>query len=1220
MSHQRQDSGSPARSSIEVKGNSDSEDYESDAQRDEAMDSSMAEESRIEVRSTLAYDEDKGKPRPGDEDDVSGSPGDGGAAGARFRGVSRGPLGAVGVVDNRQILAAQAREVEDLIRSIEADDGQASMADDYTEWAGLNADLEKLIKDKQVLHEYVRKTTERVEIRQKEIQEWTSKLSTMADVESDKLVSNRDRLPPNLGPALMRLVTLYFQDDDSIDKMPDRYKELLGKDLNLLAQKALPPAPSQDVTVLRKELASARGDAEAARDAITERDSTIRELEAEKVRRDSVNASLQTTIKNLESRYNEAWVREDKRYNAMELEAKRYRSQYKESHEAQDRLTAMLVQEEEEKKRLQKRLDDARRLFKQKEEVIKQLNEDIKVFTAVEEGAKPALDVLKDSINLLREQKKAADEMHEKLVADMQDTAQSQQDRQQRKITQLEDDVTKLQRENARTRQLERERQSLQEQVKDLTGRNQTLSADVEARVRREGAMCEEKRALEEKNSELGVTIEKMQARLDELNTRNGKLQANEGLLSSRVEQLRQTIREKDSKRDDAVRDLRDNLDVWESKCEELRAENNVLKQDAQTAERAINNAQLQLNSHTQVTADLARHKKKVESLEKENEGVRKRLESSEEEKRRFETSLDASLSETETLRAESQQAQVKIDKLTDERTKDREKIRGLEDKVQNAELELTNQRTTVSGLDQQVKSKDGQVTKLLADVTRFGSNEEEYKKSLALEQGKVKNLEAQVSSAESSIETERLRTAQLTKDKQELSAASVAQRTEADEAYGALERSLEEEKTRIEQLRQANEDLTRSVSEQRREADEAQRELLVSVDKEKDKVRQLQGTVAELKDSVKSLQDEKVKAARDFGALEASLERETSELARLQVDADHTSFALDKLKETHEVQLKLAESQLKTHLDAREQLINQVRRHEAEAKRTETEMASLTSRLSEAGDLLVGAHNQARESVQGLQGFLSRLCLAPPTEPEIFSGLARQLQTPGTLETQEPARPAGWVILEAWGEGIGEEAIQLPEGLEMLVLELFRTAVVGDVGTRKCHRVLQQTIHAVSAGTVIHAGIFGEVAKVLFEAITARPDDGFEAGLILWQLLDLIQQRWDPAGLGTIRDGIAGSLKAHEYGRVFEVVAGRGQFHQCDECHFFSDTFAVLARAGQWRAALINTKDQSVRFFSKARWTHGLRGCTVKPVGDHSGVFLPSNSVQDMIWAHKMF
>lgn len=773
MSPQRQDSGSSGRSSIEVRGSFDSEEYVSDTQQDEAVDESMAEESRIGVRSTPAYDEDKGDPRTGDEDDVSSSPGDGGAAGARFRGVSQGPLGAVGIVDNKQILAAQAREAEDLIRSIEADDGQASMADDYTEWAGLNADLEKLIKDKQVLHEYVRKTTERVEIRQNEIQEWTSKLSTMADVESDKLVSNRDRLPPSLGPALMRLVTLYLQDDDSIDKMPDRYKELLGKDVNLLAQKALPPAPSQDVTVLRKELESARGDAEAARDAMAERDRTIRELEAEKVRQDSVRAKLKTTISNLESRYNESWVREDKRYNAMELEAKRYRSQYKVSSEAQKRLTEMLVQEEEEKKRLQKGADDARRLVKQREMVIKQLNEDIKVFTAVEEGAKPALDVLKDSINLLREQKKAADGMHEKLVTDMQAAAQSQQDRLQRKITQLEGDVTKLARENARTRQLERERQSLQEQVKDLTGRNQTLSADVEARAHREGAACEEKRALEEKNSELGVTIEKMQARLDELNTRHGKLQANEGLLSSRVEQLRQTIRENDSKRDDAVRDLRDNLDSCESKCEELKAENNVLKQDAQTAERAINNAQLQLKSHTQVTADLARHKKKVESLEKENEGVRKRLESSEEEKRRMETRLDESLSEAVTLRAECQRGQANIDKLTDDRTRDREKIRGLEDRVRNTDLELANQKTTVSSLDREVKSKDDQVTKLLADVTRFGANEDEYKKSLALEQGKVKNLEAQVSSAESSLDTERLRTAQLTKDKAELSAAT---------------------------------------------------------------------------------------------------------------------------------------------------------------------------------------------------------------------------------------------------------------------------------------------------------------------------------------------------------------------------------------------------------------------------------------------------------------
>jgi hypothetical protein len=225
----------------------------------------------------------------------------------------------------------------------------------------------------------------------------------------------------------------------------------------------------------------------------------------------------------------------------------------------------------------------------------------------------------------------------------------------------------------------------------------------------------------------------------------------------------------------------------------------------------------------------------------------------------------------------------------------------------------------------------------------------------------------------------------------------------------------------------------------------------------------------------------------------------------------------------------------------------------------------------------------------------------------------------PGSLEAQGPARETGWGILETWGDEAVEETIYLPEGLEMLVLKLHRTAVVGGVGTRKCHRALQRTLAAVSAGPVIHAGIVCEMVKVLVQAIAARPDEGFEFGLVLWQLLDVVQQRWGPANLNTVRDGLIGTLKAHEYGNVFKMVARRGQFQQCDDCHFFSDTSAVFARAARPRAVLINVADQSVRFFAKARWTYGLRGCTIKPLGDHPGVFIPINSVHDTLWADKM-
>ncbi|POS74044.1 hypothetical protein DHEL01_v207557 [Diaporthe helianthi] len=283
-------------------------------------------------QSDLESRNDEGREPPG-------GPGGGDNAAAGFWDVSRGPLGAAGIVNNRLFVLAQIRERKDLLRSIQADDRQASVAD-----------------------EDARTTT---------------------------------------------ASTGYPR--------PQKYKDLIGQDVRLLAQKALPP--SQDVTVLRKELASARADVQAKSHDVIGLEGTVSELRSNQAKRALEQDRLETKIRNLRSRYEAASDRLGNRIQEEEQKKFQYKHKLKEHTEKCERLNILVVDWEEENGRLTALARDAWRSEQQKDATIKQLDESIKAFKAVEEGSRPALDVLKESVDLLREQKRSAESMHEKMVA-----------------------------------------------------------------------------------------------------------------------------------------------------------------------------------------------------------------------------------------------------------------------------------------------------------------------------------------------------------------------------------------------------------------------------------------------------------------------------------------------------------------------------------------------------------------------------------------------------------------------------------------------------------------------------------------------------------------------------------------------------------------------------------------------------------------------------------
>lgn len=186
-------------------------------------------------------------------------------------------------------------------------------------------------------------------------------------------------------------------------------------------------------------------------------------------------------------------------------------------------------------------------------------------------------------------------------------------------------------------------------------------------------------------------------------------------------------------------------------------------------------------------------------------------------------------------------------------------------------------------------------------------------------------------------------------------------------------------------------------------------------------------------------------------------------------------------------------------------------------------------------------------------------------------------------------------------------------------MLELFRHAVVGRIDSRSCHQALRQAVEVLSAGTVVHPGIVGETATAFVRAAAARPEESFQAALVFWQLLTVVEQRWGHADLQAVRDDLEGILNAGVHSCIFMLVAGREGLVESGECRSFSGALAVVARAASPLAVLVDSETRSVRFFAKTRWTAGLWGFTIKPMDSQQEIFLQSKSVRDIEWARVM-
>ncbi|POS70422.1 hypothetical protein DHEL01_v211185 [Diaporthe helianthi] len=1054
----------------------------------------------------------------------------------RFRSGSRGPLGAKAIVDSKQALKREIKKVDDFLDAL---DGSHSDAADAQEWAELHADTERLAKSKEEIHKYLEQTTEQVEVRRNELRRWLAQFTGMADIDAHKMLMIRDRLPAGLGPAVARLITFCYPDDDSIEQMPKRYRDMIGKDMAVIAQQAARPAPSQDVSVIQKELQSALDQlAEAKYEIESMRKRTdISIMEREKAI--LTKEKLRNSMNDMAKRHENLVIDLGDKIEASSRNTRRYADRCTEMKGELERQQGLLVESVEDARRLEGEACEAQQQVGQKDEKIKQLQHRIGLLVIAEKGSDSAIDGLKKTIKQQTEQNTLDQASNARLIDDMRHQNWLQDNQRRNAITQLQRQVDRLQLENGEIRGLRQERTRLERAVEGLKGDVRALKEKQDNLTAENNVMWEEKRSLCQEKTALEMSAQQTASRLQQVERSHERLQKDEATYIRQIGELKRTVEGSDSKRITAQQDLQTATTSWETRHEELQQEKEGLEQELKDSEEAIRKVQLLLQDETRLKAEILHWKK-------ESEKCQAKLSGAEGDNRSFRNELDISKAEAKALRHDAKMDKTTVADLTRERSEGQQKMRDMEAKLNNTKLELDAQSAAATALRQQVAMNNQEIMRLVSQVAKCGDTEKEKEKLLIQEREEVKRLRELVADTQSLLESERQVTKGLVEKGAELERLIQEQKLEAERARGVAQQSLA-------------------------------------------KSQQLQQEMLKMEESAKTLREQQAQNAAAIVRLERALHDE-----RIGWEQDHKT--LGKKSEALEEELRAREVKLQELGD---------------------DISALTRSLSDA-------RSEAHEGVRGLQGFVARVCSAPTDDPARFEGLARQLQVRGALELPpaDDQLGPGWTILEPWhdDETPGDSSENVRRGPELLVLDLFRHAIIGQLGGRSCYYTLQQTIQAVSGGVVIHPGIFRETATVFVKAVSeSRGEEGFEAGLVFWQLLTALGQKWVDAELETVRHELSEVLSGHGYSSIFRLIAGVEELSESEVCHFFSEHQAVVALPAASSAALVDHQGRSVRFFAKSRWVFNLFGFRIRPIGKQDELVLPNETDRDLLWAEVM-
>lgn len=462
--------------------------------------------------------------------------------------------------------------------------------------------------------------------------------------------------------------------------------------------------------------------------------------------------------------------------------------------------------------------------------------------------------------------------------------------------------------------------------------------------------------------------------------------------------------------------------------------------------------------------------------------------------------------------------------------------------------------------------------------------------------QGTAQDLRERLSKLEASLNSERHAADKVRDEKKEL-------QREKEEALEGLQREQEE----VHKLGEARDSLDAEISEQNDRitslteeltaAAQEQQRLQESLDQEKESHA---GTAVRENALSRDLSECRQQAGETRRDLQQQLNETRKSLETAQQDGETDRAALSALQKTM--------SDLKLETKGEQDLLKR-------------EISTLKTDLSAEAASRDSTERSLKNNAEGVQQFLTRACGIPTDEPQVVSGLAMELQR-STYVAATGEGHIHWEILDSWTDELpqdGDEVAQVPPTLELLAFELFGAAHAGRVNSKTCQMAIHKMSELLLSAEMVHVGLMTQLGTALVREITSRADVSFEIGAACWQLLNIVEERWQSPHQAVwkgMKRALENVLKTHLCGEAFAVITAGAELHEGEPCHLYNDTYAVFCRPAWKDAILFNRSNKSVRFFTKTRFTLNCTDATIEPMGGHRVVTLPLDTDRDMEWA----
>lgn len=257
---------------------------------------------------------------------------------------------------------------------------------------------------------------------------------------------------------------------------------------------------------------------------------------------------------------------------------------------------------------------------------------------------------------------------------------------------------------------------------------------------------------------------------------------------------------------------------------------------------------------------------------------------------------------------------------------------------------------------------------------------------------------------------------------------------------------------------------------------------------------------------------------------------------------------------------------------------------------------------------------------------FLSRVCRVGPEHLDRIGPLVDEVQNAQAyyLPRFYPIFSPAWNMLQTWGPDDGiiprEDGSVSAVSSEILFLQLLGAAYSERLTTRQCQWRLQRLMVAITSPTQLHVGLVKLMVTLFIQGIAPKLQQHFDIAITLWQFIAMIGRHWhitDRSRWLAEKARLEEAIRSHECGDIFNAIM-HDQKDLILTCpgRSFGDNYLVLTQSSWEYAALVDQRDNSVRFFSKSRWYLGLDKVKVKAPKGQEDVYLPFATNEDYEWA----